>query len=369
MKLLVERGRFARELAFVSQVLIRRPANPQLNAVVVALGNDRLRLIARDESTMAMSELPTSSAGNPDRSFVISPRLHRPLKRMSVPWLTLDVGEDIVTVTSGRSKYRQPQSVEAGAVPTITVLPEHSASLHVAKFLALFEKVRPFACRNNIKRFNIAGIWFELEESHVTAMASDGLLAVAITTPDPLAGENTNDRPMSVHIPRELFEPLRHIADDPNARLLIGKTATELVLSCNGRILQRRLEAENKPPIETLFSADDSNAVVAAADLLLAIKRLGISACDSEHKEVRIISSTNALTFKFVHPKTSSVFQENIDADGAGGMSEFSVSINLLTKAAGLFASGKVLLSGMGNHRGLLLKQDGTRCAIRAVVI
>lgn len=327
MKITINTKKFAKELAYVSKMIISNPTNPLWTNVLIQAEGDMLRL-AGTNGVNAVSTFITldKPASEPFAVAINAKKITDIVKLIEQDSVNLSVAETKVTLTAGKGRYSF--AVSPDAVSSINVFLKMNTggdefTADAQKFANLVDVGIHYAASEEKTKFTLMGVKVICTPEKLSVVSMNGQQAIDMTVDDVVEGRNA-----SVFVPRDGAEVLSEIVDDATLKVRVNQSL--IVFECGNRVaLIRRSATENMPAISNFLDKylekNELSATCESSVLGSTVKRLQ-TAVDGKLRKIIFTVSGDGMKLNSYDPLGScQEFEEEVPA-GTEGTGNFSLN-------------------------------------------
>ncbi|QMV12811.1 DNA polymerase III subunit beta [Vibrio spartinae] len=263
MKFTIERSHLIKPLQQVSGTVGGRTTLPILGNLLLAVEGDTLMLTATDLEVELVGKIVLEGDVEPGRVTVPARKLLdicRGLPDDAMIAVLLD--GDRLQIRSGRSRFSLA-TLPAKDFPNIEDWQsELSLTLSQADLRGLIEKTQ-FSMANQDVRYYLNGMLFDIEETTLRSVATDGhRMAVAqVALPEPLAAQQ-------IIVPRKGVLELVKLLDMPEQPVIVQIGSANVRIEVNQFIFTSKLIDGRFPDYRRVLPQSTNKVLVAACDIL-----------------------------------------------------------------------------------------------------
>jgi len=358
MKFRVSRDALLKPLNLVAGVVERRQTLPVLSNVLLNLDGDRLSLTGTDLEVELVGRLQLETAGESGEITVPARKLADICKSLSEgAEIDFAVADGKATLRSGRSRFTLA-TLPAREFPNIEdSIGTHQLSLKQGQLRRLIERTG-FAMAQQDVRYYLNGMYWELRDGRLRAVATDGHRLAVCTLPDPLEGQEDTD----VIIPRKgVLEMARLMQnDDDEVVVILGSNhvrATTRDFTFTSKLVDGKF-----PDYERVLPRAANKIVIGSrGDLRQAFTRAAILS-NEKYRGVRLQLSEGTLVIVANNPEQEQA-EEEVLVDYSGETLEMGFNVGYLLDVLGALDGESVRLSlADPNSSALLEEVDGGDC-------
>ncbi|SHG06027.1 DNA polymerase III subunit beta [Vibrio gazogenes] len=263
MKFTIERSHLIKPLQQVSGTVGGRTTLPILSNLLLAVEGDTLMLTATDLEVELVGKIALEGDVEPGRVTVPARKLLdicRGLPDDAMISVLLD--GDRLQIRSGRSRFSLA-TLPAKDFPNIEDWQsELSLTLSQSDLRGLIEKTQ-FSMANQDVRYYLNGMLFDIEETTLRSVATDGhRMAVAqVSLPEPLAAQQ-------IIVPRKGVLELVKLLDMPEQPVIVQIGSANIRVEVNQFIFTSKLIDGRFPDYRRVLPQSTNKALVASCDIL-----------------------------------------------------------------------------------------------------
>lgn len=356
MRFTITRSTLLAALSIAGSV-VSKNANAALSSVLIEAREGDIRITGTDNARTAITTV-TANVENTGSILLDAAFLAQTVKALPEGVVVFSQGEDFrMDVTAAKSRYKL-----TGADPT-TAIPAPDTRISGAHLQVLASDLRKlldqttFAIAPDDNRYGLNGLHLEKHDAALRAVGTDGnRLSWAQV---PFTGELTIGRRML--LPRAGVEILRKLtADLPgDTRVSIAFPERAAVASFGDTTLHMRLLEAEFPNYKEVMPKEFAREVtLSRAELLDALRRVGIFATDGAHS-VRMAFESGTLTLSSRKLDAGDA-REEVAVDLKGEDITMGVNVKLLTDAATAIPTERLVLKmGTNNLHPVLVYPAG----------
>ena len=325
MRIEVARNSLARLLQQVSKAIESRNTIPILACVRLVNQDGRLTATASDLDVEISGGIP--SPGD-DASFCVNAKLITDVVvKMSGDDVLLDVKDGIVTVSSGRSRFKL-QTLDATDFPTISTGEFGAAfDLDVADLLAPVQ----FAMSTEETRYYLNGVYFSGVAGTITAVATDG---------HRLSRNRVDDQPVDfagVILPRKLVSLL------PKGVVRIELSDAQIRITSGESVVVSKLVDGTYPDYERVIPTSNDRLISVNRDVIMRAAEL-MSIVSSERGRAVKFTFAGGLAALSVR-SDGDEGSEEIPVDFSGEPIEIGFNSKYVSEVFSVFPPGEVIVA------------------------
>ena len=323
MKFTIARADLLRSLNHVHSVVERRNTIPILANVLLRAEGDSLSLSTTDMDIEIIESVPANIDGE-GATTVPAHTLYDIVRKLSDDAdivLNLPAGDNIMTVSSGRSNFR------LGCLPiedfpkmgTTEDLP-HQFTIPVADLRTLIDRTR-FAISTEETRYYLNGIYIHATENEgvqvLRAVATDGHRLARFEMPLPEGAENIT----GVIIPRKAINEIRKLVDEAADTISIKLSDTKLQFTFDHIVFTTKLIDGTFPDYQRVIpQGNDKIMEVDPKIFAMAVDRVSTIATEKS-RAVKLTLNGQTLTLSANSPDSGSATEEiEISFDDANAL-------------------------------------------------
>ena len=358
MKIIINREDLLAPLQAINNVVERRQTLPILGNVLVATGGgNEIALTATDmEVEIVVNMVATIEQPGaitvPARKFL---DICRALPNEAR--LTFAVREEKVRIQSGRSRFllaTQP-AVEFPSIGTFEPLAEFDLPVETLK--ALIEGTQ-FAMAHQDVRYYLNGLLFEISDSRIRTVATDGhRLALCGRKVELQEGE-----PRQIIVPRKgVVELMRLLSGTDNSiHMVIG--SNHMKVASNGQILITKLVDGRFPDYERVLPRAGDKRVIAEREVLKAGLTRASILSNEKFRGVRVVLSDNQLT-AIAHNPEQEEAEEEMEVEYEGEALEIGFNVSYLLDVLSVLKCDKVRVDFIDSNSSCLIHDPNDETA------
>ncbi len=297
MKIRISRQDFLSGVNKVKSVVSTRTALPILSHILMETGESSIRLCTTDLKVSIECNVDCS-VDEPGMLTISSHRLASILTELPEGEVNLELGDNnVISLTSGRTKAKLFSMSPDEFPPVRTFEDVEPIVIDQVLLRELFSKTS-FAICTDQARYNLTGLLFELSESKLTAVATDGR-RMSLCIQDSNASD---ERTLKVIIPGKMIVELeRLLADQGELEVLI--TEAQAAFAFNSIRMVTALIEGTFPDYNMVVPKNhDKVAVINTEKFVEAVRRTRTMTND-KFNSVRFAVQENLLTLRVVTPE------------------------------------------------------------------
>ncbi|MDH3588656.1 MAG: DNA polymerase III subunit beta [Gammaproteobacteria bacterium] len=352
MKFTAQRETLLRPLQAVAGVVERRQTMPILANFLLVAKDNQLRVTATDLEVelVATIDLDVDAPGEitvPGRKLLDICRALAEGAKVNV-----STKADRLVVQSGRSRFTL-STLSASDFPSIDdIQPQQSLKMSQANCKRLLEKTQ-FAMAHQDVRYYLNGLLFDVSDSWVRAVATDGHRLALCEMP--LDGQSPSAQ--QVIVPRKgVLELQRLLSDDGDVEIAIGANHVRIELPnirFTSKLVDGRFpEYDRVIPAKTRFSM-----VAECADLKKALQRAAILS-NEKYRGIRFGLTDNLLRIQAHNPEQEEA-EEEMEVEYDGEALEIGFNVNYLLDALGCVEADKAEVLLTDANSSCLIQEPG----------
>jgi DNA polymerase III subunit beta len=311
MRLTIDKPSLAKALAHVASVVERRNTIPILSNVLLAAGDNELRLTATDLDMELVETVPARTKGG-GSTTVPAHMFHdivRKLPEGTDIELTRDGDEGRLVISCGPARFSL-QTLPADDFPSLSVDDlGHAFTLTAAELKRLIDKTR-FAISTEETRYYLNGIYLHSAMSGgkpaLRAVATDGHRLAQVELPLPAGAK---DMP-GVIVPRKTVLELARLAEDSDGDVRIELSSSKIRVSTPRVVLTSKLIDGTFPDYERVIpQGNDKTMEVDNAAFAQAVDRVSTLSSD-KGRAVKLTITDGKLVLSVNNPDSGSATEE-----------------------------------------------------------
>lgn len=350
MNFSVSSGDLLKALNIVNGVVPSKSTQPIHECILFEREDDSLKLSAKDEELAISQKVAVDFSGDHP-----SPRIAVPAKRIletlrALPELVVhfQTGDDFqIEMTTDQGRY-QMVGYDGDDYPRITPPAEgKTLESNGALLKRAFQKTG-FAVSRDALRPAMMGIFFTLESSGSTVVATDGHRLVKLEM-DNL----TSDEPVSFIIPEKALSIVHKVADESPCTLQIG--AGHVGFNFSHTHLVARIIDETYPKYESVIPKDNQRRLTVHRDsLLAAVRRVGLYSSSVTH-QIRLKLEDNEIEISAEDIERASKAREHVKCEYSEEALEIGFNANYLVEVLNNIDGDEVVfMLGTPNRAGIV---------------
>lgn len=355
MKFSVSRDALLKPLNLVAGVVERRQTLPVLSNVLLNLDNDRLSITGSDLEVELVGRVKLETPGESGEITVPARKLADICKSLG-EGATIDfaVRDGKATLRSGRSRFTLA-TLPAREFPNIEdSIGTHEITLRQGQLRRLIDRTG-FAMAQQDVRFYLNGMYWELRDGTLRAVATDGHRLAVCTLPEVLEGLDD----VSVIIPRKGVLELARLmqTDDDDVVIILGSNhirATTAEFTFTSKLVDGKF-----PDYERVLPrAADKIVVGSRSDLRQAFTRAAILS-NEKYRGVRLQLSEGNLSIVANNPEQEQA-EEEVAVTYSGDELEVGFNVSYLLDVLNVLDGDSIRVSlADPNSSALLEEVDG----------
>jgi DNA polymerase-3 subunit beta len=354
MKFRVSRDALLTPLNLVAGVVERRQTLPVLSNVLLNLDGDRLSITGTDLEVELVGRVRLDTAGDGGEVTVPARKLADICK--SLPEgaeVEFSVTDGKATVRSGRSRFTLA-TLPAREFPNIEdSIGTHQILLKQGQLRRLIDRTA-FAMAQQDVRYYLNGMYWELRDGRLRAVATDGHRLAVCTFPDKLDLDDAQ-----VIIPRkgvlELSRLMQH--DDEEVTIILGSNHIRATTE-NFTFTSKLVDGKFPDYERVLPRAPDKILQGSRLDLRQAFTRTAILS-NEKYRGVRLKLGPDTLDIVANNPEQEQA-EEQVPVSYAGDALEIGFNVGYLLDVLGVLSGEEVRFSlSDPNSSALLEEADG----------
>ena len=354
MKFRVARDALLKPLNLVAGVVERRQTLPVLSNVLLNLDGSRLSITGTDLEVELVGRVELEDPGEAGEVTVPARKLADICK--SLPEgadVEFAVGDGKATVRSGRSRFTLA-TLPAREFPNIEdSIGTHQLTLKQGQLRRLIERTS-FAMAQQDVRYYLNGMYWELRDGRLRAVATDGHRLAVCTFPDRIDLED-----MQVIIPRKGVLELARLMqkDDEDVSVILGTNhirATTPEFTFTSKLVDGKF-----PDYERVLPRNaDKSLQGSRLDLRQAFTRTAILS-NEKYRGVRLKLGDNSLEIVANNPEQEEA-EEQVSVAYSGEPLEIGFNVGYLLDVLGVLSGDEIRFSlSDPNSSALLEESDG----------
>ncbi len=280
MRFIVSSAALLKQLSSVNGVITTNPVVPILENFLFEISDGTLKITASDLQTSMITEIEVEA--NENGSIAVPARiLIDTLKNLPEQPVTFSVEEESYSVEissdNGRYKLAGENATDFPKVPAVT---DGYSVTFTSDVLGSAIANTIFATSNDELRPAMTGVYFKLDETSATFVATDGHRLVRYRRID-VAGEVSN----SMIIPRKALTLLKATLPPDSTSVNVEFNPSNIFFEFNNIKMISRLIDERFPDYDNVIPLNNTNVMsIAKDDILSSLRRISIYANKSTHQ-------------------------------------------------------------------------------------
>ncbi|MDA0196609.1 MAG: DNA polymerase III subunit beta [Bacteroidetes bacterium] len=354
MRFIVSSAALLKQLSSINGVITTNPVVPILENFLFEIHDGNLKITASDLQTSMITEIEVEA--NENGSIAVPARiLIETLKNLPEQPVTFSVEEESYSIEissdNGRYKLAGENATDFPKVPTVT---DGYSVTFTADVLSRAISYTIFATSNDELRPAMTGVFFKLDESNATFVATDGHRLVRYRRVD-VAGEVSN----SMIIPRKALTLLKSTLPADNSSVNIEFNPSNIFFEFNKVKMISRLIDERFPDYENVIPLNNTNIItIRRNEILSSLKRISIYANKSTH-QIRIKIAGSELVISAEDLDFSNEANERLACEHVGDDIEIGFNARFMMEVLSNMESDQIDLKlDAPNKAGLILPKQ-----------
>ena len=353
MKFKISRDAILKPLNLVAGVVERRQTLPILANVLVVLDGDRLSLTGTDLEVELVGRVQLAEAGESGEVTV-------PARKLVDICKSLPEGSDIqfavqdgkVTVRSGRSRFTL-STLPAREYPNVEdSMGTHQFKIKQGQLKRLIDRTA-FAMAQQDVRYYLNGMLWELNDTQLRVVATDGHRLALCTLPEKLdtAGET------QVILPRKGVLELARLVLDEDAEVAVVIGSNHIRATTNDFTFTSKLVDGKFPDYQRVLPrAADKIVIGSRVELRQAFTRTAILS-NEKYRGVRLKLTDNSLDIVANNPEQEEA-EEAVPVKYEGDSLEIGFNVSYLLDVLGVLSGEEIKLSLADPNSSALLEES-----------
>lgn len=356
MKFVVSSASLLKQLTSVSGVIASNPIVPILENFLFEIEKEKLTITASDLQTTMITEMSVESkeSGN---ICVPAKILLDTLRNLPEQPITFSIDEDtyVITLRSNNGNYKL-SGENATDFPKVPAMKNASKVDMSSELLSKAIMSTIFATSSEDLRPAMTGVYFQLNDSNLTFVATDGHRLVRYRRVDV-----ATDSPSAIIIPKKALNLLKSSLPTDNTALSMEFNQSNAFFTFGNTKLICRLIDERFPDYENVIPLENPNKlIISRIELLNCLKRISIYANKTTH-QVRLKMSGSELQVSAEDLDFSNEANERLVCEYAGEDMEIGFNAKFLLEMLNNLDSESITLSmSQPNKAGLISPTDGS---------
>lgn len=364
MKFAIARDTLLKPLNLVAGVVERRQTLPILSNVLISVEDERLSLTGTDHEVELLAQIALPAAGENGEITVPARKLADICKSLpDASILEFTLNEQRLELRSGRSRFAL-STLPAEDFPGLDSLGGTlEISVGQAELRGLIEKTAFSMAQQDVRHY-LNGMLFEISQTRLRTVATDGHRLAMATLSAPMAGVTTQ---MQVILPRKGVLELQRLLQDGqgDVRLVFGSNHLHAITP-DFRFSSRLVDAKF-PDYEKVLPRGVNKVMLGArTELKEAIARTAILS-NEKFRGVRLILDDNNLQIFANNPEQEEA-EENVAVDYNAGRIEIGFNVNYLIDVLGALGGSETRMQLSDGSASVLLDDPGNDSALYVVM-
>lgn len=353
MKLTIEREKLLFPLQIVAGVVEKRQTFPQLANVLLDLSGNELLLVGTDlEVELQGRVILEEGEGIEDGATTVSARKLIDICKALPEHSTLEIKHEDskLTIRSGRSRFNLATLPAQEFPQAETICAETEFTIEQSVLRTLINKTQ-FAIPQNDVRYYLNGIFWELKNYRLCAVASDGHRLAYSTTAIDVNGN------AQFIVPRKGVLELTRLLIEDQEKVDVIVNNSHMRVKTNAFTFTTKLIDGRYPDHNLLIPKSGGRVLVADRDLLRqAINRVAVLTTD-KYQSVCLEFKQNLLRVLTHNPEQEEA-EEEINVDYQDEALELMYNANYLQDALGALPAGMAKISLIDGSNGLKIEAE-----------
>jgi DNA polymerase-3 subunit beta len=350
MKFTVSSASLLKQLTSVSGVIASNPIVPILENFLFEIEKEKLTITASDLQTTMITEVNVESKES--ASICVPAKiLLETLRNLPEQPITCDVNLEsyVITIRSNNGNYKL-SGENATDFPKIPGIKNASKVDVSSEILSKAITSTLFAASTEDLRPAMTGVYFQMNETNITFVATDGHRLVRYRRVD-VATDNAT----SIIVPRKALTLLKSTLPSDNTAVEMEFNQSNVFFSFNNTKLICRLIDERYPDYENVIPLDNPNKlIISKSDFLNSLKRISIYANKTTH-QVRLKMSGSELQVSAEDLDFSNEANERLVCEFKGEDMEIGFNAKFLVEMLGNLDTETIELNmSLPNKAGLI---------------
>jgi DNA polymerase III subunit beta len=355
MKFIVSSSALLKQLSSISGAIASNPIVPILENFLFKIDKETLTITASDLQTTMITSMNIES--NESANICIPAKiLQDTLRNLPEQPVTFNVDNDtyVITIRSNNGNYKL-SGENATDFPKIPDLKNASKVDVSSDVLSKAISSTMFATSSEDLRPAMTGVYFQLNDSNLTFVATDGHRLVRYRRVDV-----ATDSPSSIIVPKKALNLLKSSLPTDNSIVDMEFNQSNAFFKFNKTILICRLIDERFPDYENVIPLDNPNVLtINRLELLTCLKRISIYANKTTH-QVRLKISGSELQVSAEDLDFSNEANERLICEFEGEEMEIGFNAKFLLEMLSNLESSSITLSmSLPNKAGLISPFEG----------
>ncbi|MEQ9423221.1 MAG: DNA polymerase III subunit beta [Cyclobacteriaceae bacterium] len=354
MRFIVSSAALLKQLSAINGVITTNPVVPILENFLFEIADGILKITASDLQTSMITELEVEA--NENGSIAVPARiLIDTLKNLPEQPVTFSVEEESYSVEissdNGRYKLAGENATDFPKVPSVT---DGYSVTFDSDVLGKAIANTIFATSNDELRPAMTGVYFKLDESNSTFVATDGHRLVRYRRVD-VAGEVSN----SMIIPRKALTLLKATLPSESTSVNVEFNPSNIFFEFNKVKMISRLIDERFPDYENVIPAGNNNIMTIDRDeILSSLRRISIYANKSTH-QIRLKIAGSELVISAEDLDFSNEANERLACEHDGDDIEIGFNARFLMEVLSNLESKQIDVKlDAANKAGLIIPKE-----------
>lgn len=350
MKFIVSSATLLKQLNSVSGVIASNPIVPILENFLFEIEKEKLTITASDLQTTMITEMAVESkeSGN---ICVPAKILLDTLRNLPEQPITFSIDEDtyVITLRSNNGNYKL-SGENATDFPKVPALKNASKVDMSSEVLAKAISSTIFATSSEDLRPAMTGVYFQLNDTNLTFVATDGHRLVRYRRVDV-----ATDNPSSIIIPKKALTLLKATLPSDNTAVSMDFNQSNAFFTFGSTKLICRLIDERFPDYDNVIPLENPNKLnINRLELLNSLKRISIYSNKTTH-QVRLKISGSELQVSAEDLDFSNEANERLVCEYLGEDIEIGFNAKFLLEMVNNLDSESITLSmSQPNRAGLI---------------
>ncbi|MDX2195678.1 MAG: DNA polymerase III subunit beta [Cytophagales bacterium] len=355
MKFIVSTASLLKHLTSLSGVIASNPIVPILENFLFEIDKEKLIITASDLQTTIITEMHVESKekGNicvPAKIFLET------LRNLPEQPITINIDEDtyVITIRSSNGNYKLTGE-NASDFPKVPQIKNGTTVDISTEVLGKALASTIFATSTEDLRPAMTGVYFQLNDTNITFVATDGHRLVRYRRVDV-----ATDNPSSIIIPRKSLGLLKSALPTENSPVKMEFNQSNAYFTFSNSMLICRLIDERFPDYENVIPIENPNKLtINRSELLNCLKRIQIYSNKTTH-QVRLKMAGSELQVSAEDLDFSNEANERLVCEYVGEDMEIGFNAKFLLEMLTNLESDSIVINmSLPNKAGLINPLDG----------
>ncbi len=358
MIITIERELLVQPLRNLIGISEQRQTMPILGHVLIEVSDGFCKIIATDLEIQVTYSMKLTIPEN-FKITVPSRKFYDILKSLDSETITLEIGDSDITIKSGKSKFKVAM-LDPKDFPTTEVTAELKTQLNAQTTLNLINRTS-FSMGYQDARHFLNGLYVEMSDNQITAVATDGHRLAYSTETINYSGE-----PTSSIIPRKCITEIKKILStfDELSEILIdfSVSSKNLELKFNNYVLTTKLIEGNYPDYRNVFPKSVPNELLVNKNSLkTSLQRLSILSTE-QYKGVKFKIDSSSFNLSTTNPLQESG-DESLDCSYSGEAVQVGFNLSYLIETIDVIDTEDLSINLGSPDSGCLVTPKGDQSA------